>query len=170
LAQSLTARVKLHDECVVIDTQPVSGGLDIADMPVELFAPGHRYIFSVEDGGRFDPTDDLNSKLQKMAAEKEAQALAMKHQVYDLEPVPSPEPSQAKTRLTPNDIDVLLHYHGHADDHPRVDAPAVKQALNMWLGLGCLVDRESSMFGSRYKTTDKGRRMVERLCLTQIPE
>jgi hypothetical protein len=67
--------------------------------------------------------------------------------------------------LTPNDIEVLLHFHTTGMVHPRADAPAVHDATCMWVNAGML---EAETHGV-YRTTPSGKAMVEALCRTPAP-
>ena len=67
--------------------------------------------------------------------------------------------------MTPNDIEVLLHYHTSQTPHPREDAPAVKEATKRFVCMGLieLVD------GKHYITTDRGDAFIKVLCGTPLP-
>ncbi len=69
--------------------------------------------------------------------------------------------------MTPNDIEVLLHYHSMAVVHPRFDAPAVQQAImNFRRHELMVIDFED---GSGHSLTAKGRALVTMLCKTPFP-
>lgn len=67
--------------------------------------------------------------------------------------------------MTPNELDVLLHYHTTPRHHPRIAAPAVRDAIAKLLGLGLLTDIEPP-----YTTTSRGAAHVKQLCWLPIPE
>lgn len=67
---------------------------------------------------------------------------------------------------SPNNIEVLLHYHTTPEPHPRIDAPAVKEATEMLLRVECI---KPSMPG-RFNTTPKGKAWVEALCNVELPQ
>ena len=69
--------------------------------------------------------------------------------------------------MTPNDIEVLLHYHCMAVIHPRLDAPAVQQAVENFKRHGIMVIDFQD--GSGYSLTAKGRALVTMLCNTPFP-
>lgn len=65
---------------------------------------------------------------------------------------------------TPNNINVLLHYHTKPTPHPRSDAPAVIEVTDMLHREGCIYDEKGC-----WCTTDKGQAWVMALCNTEIP-
>ena len=67
---------------------------------------------------------------------------------------------------SPNNIDVLLHCHTRVCPHPKIDAPAVAEALEMFERLGVI--KKTSEPG-RYKTTPLGKAWVEDLCSVCMP-
>lgn len=69
--------------------------------------------------------------------------------------------------MTPNDIEVLLHYHSSSELHPRLDAPAVQDAINMFEDNGILHKIPHS-FGL-WHTTKRGEALVQMLCSTPYP-
>jgi hypothetical protein len=74
-----------------------------------------------------------------------------------------------KRNFTPNDIDVLLHYHSSPRPHPRVHAPAVQDTINMYLNDGIL--EEAGDPGEEcYATTEKGKAFVKIVCSAEYPE
>lgn len=65
---------------------------------------------------------------------------------------------------TPSNIEVLLHFHTNPEPHPRLDAPAVRDAVLM------LLDEEAIYsFKDGYRTTAKGRAWVQALCNVPPP-
>ena len=74
---------------------------------------------------------------------------------------------------TPNNIDVLLHYHVSPTVHERFCAPAVKDAVSNFVNVGALeldVDEEGKGQEGRYRTTPLGRAWVKALCSTKMPK
>lgn len=70
-------------------------------------------------------------------------------------------------RLTPNDIEVLLHCHYGAERHPRHHATAVLGAIEMWLHYECI-----EVCGRRtqcYNVTPRGAKFIEMLLETPLP-
>lgn len=80
-------------------------------------------------------------------------------------------------RLTPNDINVLLHYYTTPVEHERVNAPEVGETVSGFLERGIL--REATLEekvgttlgygGSSYRVTEKGEKLVRMLCATPDP-
>jgi len=76
-----------------------------------------------------------------------------------------------KHPLSPSDIEVLIHCHVSPYPHPRRNAPAVCEALDMWEHCGFI---HCTWFGDStnaptYETTTKGRAMIEALCNVEEP-
>lgn len=69
--------------------------------------------------------------------------------------------------MTPNDIEVLLHYHTCREIHPRLDAPAVQDAIDVFEDNGILHKIPHS-FGL-WHTTKKGEALVKMLQSTPYP-
>lgn len=72
-----------------------------------------------------------------------------------------------KSPLSPSDIEVLIWCHAHPEPHPRIDAPAVKGAVEMWFAAGML--RHTATDDDVFATTDKGKAMIAALCKTPEP-
>ena len=66
--------------------------------------------------------------------------------------------------MTPNDIEILIHYHVSPEPHPRITAPAVESATLMLEENG-LIQRIDGI----YRTTERGRAHVEQLCNLDFP-
>lgn len=66
--------------------------------------------------------------------------------------------------ITPNDIDVLIHYHSSPAPHPRVTAPAVREAIEMFVVNDILTPK-----GMGYKTTTRGRLWLKMILDTPFP-
>lgn len=74
--------------------------------------------------------------------------------------------------MTPNEIEVLLHYHTSPSVHPRIDAPAVRGAIEGFLKNGifrCGENDRGLLVKALYETTDKGNALVQMLCNTPYP-
>lgn len=75
------------------------------------------------------------------------------------------------TIATPNNIDVLLHYfRGSNEPHPRLEAPAVQEALDLFVQCGALERVNGSENYGIYRVTPMGKAWVSALCLTEIPQ
>jgi hypothetical protein len=75
--------------------------------------------------------------------------------------------------LTPNDIDVLLHYYVSPEEHDRVTAPAVRETIARFKAEGILEARSETNrtnHGSSYNVTPKGEILINMLCDTPFPE
>lgn len=74
--------------------------------------------------------------------------------------------------MTPNDIDILLHYYTTPEEHERIEAPAVSKAIQSFLDRGILrlatLDEKLVWAGS-YRVTEKGQKLVTMLCSTPDP-
>jgi len=67
---------------------------------------------------------------------------------------------------TPNDIEIMIHYHGSRTVHPRINAPAVGESIQRFLSAGLLVETDVEGI---YDTTEGGRMYVEALCAVPLP-
>lgn len=68
---------------------------------------------------------------------------------------------------TPNNIEVLLHYHVHPSaPHPRILAPAVQDATQMLCAYKAI---EPNKIDGGYTTTAKGEAWVKLLCNVAMP-
>ena len=72
--------------------------------------------------------------------------------------------------MTPNDIEILIHYHVCPKVHPRDYAPAVKQSINKFLRDGIIKHDSQSQRGHHYTTTEKGRAWLEMILKTPYPK
>ena len=68
-------------------------------------------------------------------------------------------------KMTPNDIEVLIHYHTTGTIHPRATAPAVCNSIDIFVRKGILEQRD----GDIYHTTKKGTALMCALCCTPDP-
>jgi len=66
---------------------------------------------------------------------------------------------------SPNNIDVLLHCHTSSTEHPRIDALAVQEAIQMLLTLAAIERKEGNIFS----TTPLGQAWVNALCAVEVP-
>lgn len=73
-----------------------------------------------------------------------------------------------KSPLSPSDIEVLLWCHSRAEPHPRLAAPAVHEAIQMYERCGMIEKRDVPDL-SLYRTTAKGRAFIEALCKVSEP-
>jgi hypothetical protein len=55
--------------------------------------------------------------------------------------------------MSPNHLDVLIHYNGFAQPHPRFAAPAVQEAISFWVAQGFLEPDGGS--ASLFRTTER---------------
>jgi hypothetical protein len=73
--------------------------------------------------------------------------------------------------LTPNDIDVLLHYYVSPEPHPRHNSPAVQSTVDTFIEDGILEEVNNEHHVTyKIRTTDRGRKFVEMICETPYPE
>jgi hypothetical protein len=70
--------------------------------------------------------------------------------------------------MTPNDIEVLLHYHTSPEPHPRIHAGAVQSTLCFFHDEDIL--RKDNSAGNGFRTTYRGRKLVTMLCETPFPQ
>ena len=76
-------------------------------------------------------------------------------------------------KLSPSDIEVLIHCHCRPCPHPRRDAPAVLNALSRFLSTGVIIrtpendNRETE--GLAYTTTTLGTAWINALCSVPAP-
>jgi len=68
--------------------------------------------------------------------------------------------------MSPSDLEVLIHYHCFPLKHPRCNAPAVIQAIKMFLRDEIIKECEND---SGYTTTEKGRAWVKMILSTPYP-
>lgn len=72
--------------------------------------------------------------------------------------------------MTPNDIDVLLHYYTSPEPHEQVNAPSVREAIASFVEREIFVCRPVvNAYGNSYEVTEKGRKLVVMLCATPDP-
>ncbi len=69
---------------------------------------------------------------------------------------------------TPNDIEVMIHYYGSRSVHPRIDAPAVREAINRFVAAGLLVPFVDA--ADVYDATEGGKMYIEELCQVPLPK
>lgn len=68
--------------------------------------------------------------------------------------------------MTPNHIEILLHYHVSPVEHPRASAPAVIQATREMVIDGLLVQ---SVGFNIFHTTERGAAHVKQICELKLP-
>ena len=66
--------------------------------------------------------------------------------------------------LTPNELEILIHYHVCNLQHPRFDAPAVQEAINKFMTMGVFTQR------NKYYLTKKGKIWLNMILKTPCPE
>lgn len=71
--------------------------------------------------------------------------------------------------MTPNDIEILLHYYTTPIQHERIHVLGVAKAIASFIERGIIVIREENEFGNPYEVTEKGEKLVEMLCNTPDP-
>jgi len=71
--------------------------------------------------------------------------------------------------LTPNALEILIHYFVCPDPHPRFHAPAVKEAISHFLEEGILESNDSLDLGT-YSLTDKGGAWLTIILQTPYPK
>ena len=72
--------------------------------------------------------------------------------------------------MSPNDIEVLIHYYGTRIVHPRLHAPAVREATDNFLAAGLIEGDPDSTDRDVYRTTSGGDKLIKMLCATPWPE
>jgi hypothetical protein len=66
---------------------------------------------------------------------------------------------------TPNDIEILIHFHCSMLPHPRRDAPAVRKTIADFLADGIIEPGT----GEAYRTTEKGSAWLRMICRVEPP-
>jgi hypothetical protein len=66
--------------------------------------------------------------------------------------------------ITPNALDILIHYYVSPKQHPRFDAPAVQESIKEFCQKGILKQNNESFI-----TTDKGKAWIEMILETPYP-
>jgi hypothetical protein len=73
--------------------------------------------------------------------------------------------------MTPNDIEILIHYTVCPSEHLRKTAPAVQESAEKFIELGIFERRDHTEDStSSYIATNKGRALLQILCNTPMPE
>jgi hypothetical protein len=76
-------------------------------------------------------------------------------------------------RISPSDLEVLIHCHADPRPHPRLYAPAVEEALVRFQQQGIIVPKQdpktTSPLDMEYRTTDLGKAWLELILQTPIP-
>ena len=73
-----------------------------------------------------------------------------------------------KTKWTPNDVEVMLHCHTSPEEHPRIDAQAVYNAIDDFL-LRDMIQRDTMAHAKIYTPTPKGRAWLKAILSTPEP-
>ena len=76
------------------------------------------------------------------------------------------EGTEGVKMMTPNDVDVLLHYYTTMEPHERAFAPAVSETIRNFQQRGILEEAECA---SGLRVTAKGEKLVAILCATPDP-
>ena len=63
--------------------------------------------------------------------------------------------------FSPNEINVLLHYYVTTDNHPNIQYPAIRAAVEMYVNQGIL-SRDNQV-------TEKGKLFIETILSTPFP-
>ena len=66
--------------------------------------------------------------------------------------------------MTPNDLEILIHFHVSPAIHPRSDAPAVQESISMLLRHRLIIERDDT-----YRTTPKGSAHIKQIMNLQYP-
>lgn len=69
--------------------------------------------------------------------------------------------------MTPNDIEIILHYYTTPEPHPRKDFPEVIKSTNNFMNNG-LISFSNGMSG--YAVTPKGKAYIKLLLSIPFPE
>ena len=72
-----------------------------------------------------------------------------------------------RSPLTPNDIEVLLHYYVSPERHPREHAQAVSETIAWFIRMEILKESKNS---SGYEVADRGLVFIKMLLATPMPE
>ncbi len=67
--------------------------------------------------------------------------------------------------MTPSDLEILVHCHVSPDPHPRLHAPAVKDAIRQFLADGIIKRVSVDIYGS----TERGEMWLEMILDTPMP-
>jgi DNA-binding PadR family transcriptional regulator len=70
--------------------------------------------------------------------------------------------------MTPNDIEILIHYYVSPNPHPRIDAGAVKQAVQAFVKDGIFIEADGDKSG--YSVTDKGKAWLATILNVPYPK
>lgn len=70
--------------------------------------------------------------------------------------------------MTPLKLKVILHCHTDPLPHPRLDAPAVREAIEEFLAAG-LIERANGP-NEIYRTTERGNAWITMLLVTPYPK
>jgi hypothetical protein len=75
------------------------------------------------------------------------------------------------SRLTCNNVDVLIHYYTSPEEHPRKQSPAVQATIAMYLRDGIFESRSEKQthVQSSYQLTAKGLAFLDLILSTPYP-
>jgi hypothetical protein len=75
--------------------------------------------------------------------------------------------------MTPNDLDVLIHYHVSVEPHPHSTSPAVKDTTLRYVKDGVFKERvipgSAAFTTSQYSLTEKGKAFLQLILATPYP-
>jgi hypothetical protein len=69
--------------------------------------------------------------------------------------------------LTPNELEILIHYYVCPEIHDRFNAPAVEEACNKFVQDGIFIEDEF-IYG-KYTVTKKGQSWINNILNTPMP-
>ena len=73
--------------------------------------------------------------------------------------------------VTPSDLKILIHYFVSPSPHPRIEAPAVKEATERFLSDGILeYNSEDGVCADGYRVTGTGKAWIKMILDTPYPE
>jgi hypothetical protein len=70
--------------------------------------------------------------------------------------------------MSPSDLEVLVYCHARVGVHPRIDAPAVRDAIERFRSAG-IIEEYSYPKHREFYTTDKGVAWLEMILRTPMP-
>jgi len=77
--------------------------------------------------------------------------------------------------LTPNDLEILIHYYVYRSPHPRIETPAAIEAIDRFVSSGILIKKESCWVAAgapryTYWVTEKGKVWMSMILNTPYPK
>ena len=79
----------------------------------------------------------------------------------------NPDENNMTEIFSPSNIEILLHCHVRVEPHPRLEAPAVRDAILAFLKIGAIAPDPECQ--DLYHTTPLGKAWVEALCRVPPP-